>query len=260
MLLIALLLAAAPAQDVGVVNLTDVAQVRDMCAALRDGPGGKWYRLEVPSKGFALGRYRARDKQLELDGDWPVRAVGDTLSVDLQGIDEVAFNATADQVAQWTEAKKAGDLRLVVVFSPTGDRCAGSPFAQSWRVAGEARSWELVDEKGTVVARADADGQPLGGVPHVVKVDKVRLDSDSEDAVNGSRLSQAQGALEKCAANAQHTGVLLLSFNVQGGRVRDPQVIMDSVRDEKIAACMASAVSGQQVGGTGHGTASISLQ
>ena len=281
MLLIALLLAAAPAEDA--VNLTEVSQVRDLCAALGASPGepgadpaeaaaaqkaaqgrrdeaaSRWYRLEVPSKGFAFGQYRARDKQLELDGDWPLRAVDNTLSLDLDGVNEVAFNATQEQVSDWSKAKKASALRLVVVFKPAGDRCAGSAIAESWRIAGRTRSWELVGEQG-VVAQADAEGEPVGGVPHVVKVEKVRLDSDADDQGAQGRLAQAQGALDKCAAGAQRTGMLLLSFNVQGGRVREPQVIMDSLRDEKIAACMAHAVSGLEVGGTGHGTASISLE
>src|SRR5512140_3472233 len=163
MLLIALLLAAS--QDV--VALTTEAQVKDLCAALRlqrsdpdldaaqkqafakhDEAASRWYRLEVPSKGFSFGRYRAQDKALELDGDYPLRAVDGTLSVDLEGVDEVAVHATPEQVSAWSKAKKAGALKLAVVFKPSGDRCAGSAAAEAFRIAGRARSWELLGEQG----------------------------------------------------------------------------------------------------------------
>src|SRR5205814_2033563 len=105
MLLIALLLAA------DVVSLTQESQVKDLCAALREQPydseldpaqaaaaakaaqakreeaAGRWYRLEVPSKGFVFGRYQAQDKQRELDGDRPLHAVQNTPSLDLAGVD-----------------------------------------------------------------------------------------------------------------------------------------------------------------------------
>ena len=87
MLLIALLLAA------DVVPLTQESQVKDLCNALREQAfdaeldpaqvaaavkvaqarreeaAGHWYRIEVPSKGFAFGRYSAQDKQLEQFGN-----------------------------------------------------------------------------------------------------------------------------------------------------------------------------------------------
>src|SRR4051794_28990686 len=197
MLLIALLLAAAPET----VTLAEVSQVKDLCAALRAQPSeteldpaevvaarkaalarhdeaaARWYRVEVPSKGFVFGQYREKEKLLELDGDRPIKAVDNTLSLDLEGVDDVAFNATPEQVNAWAKAKKAGALKLVVVFKPTGDRCAGSAAAESWRMGGKVRWWELVGEKGAV-ASADAEGEPVGGTPHAVKVEKVSVESD----------------------------------------------------------------------------------
>ena len=35
---------------------------------------------------------------------------------------------------------------------------------------------------------------------------------------------------------------------------------MDSLRDEKVAGCVARAISGAEMGGTGRGTASITVQ
>src|SRR4051794_6129909 len=102
-----LLLAAAP--DSEVIQLTQKAQLKELCEALRAEPSerdldpaqveavrktararreeaaGRWYRVEVPSKAFAFGRYRAQDQQLELDGDRPLRAIDDMLSLDLDG-------------------------------------------------------------------------------------------------------------------------------------------------------------------------------
>ena len=72
-----------------------------------------------------MGQYRAQEKLLELDGDRPLKAVDNTLSLDLEGVDEVAFNATPEQVSAWSKAKKAGALKLVVVWKPNGERCAG---------------------------------------------------------------------------------------------------------------------------------------
>jgi len=279
MLLIALLLAA------DVVSLTQESQVKELCAALREQPydsdldpaqaaaaakaaqakreeaAGRWYRLEVPSKGFVFGRYQAQDKQLELDGDRPLHAVENTLSLDLDGIDDVSFHATPKQVSAWSKEKKAGTLRLVVVWKPSGERCAGSAAAESWRLAGKARSWELVGAQGTLAA-ADAEGEPVGVTPREVKIEKVTVESDEGPRPDDGRrrLAGAQRELEKCAAAAQRAGSLLVTFSVQGGRVRDPQVIMDSLRDEKVAGCVARAVAGAEVGGSGHGTAAISLE
>jgi hypothetical protein len=279
MLLIALLIAA------DVVPLTQESQVKDLCAALRAQPAdsdldpaqaaaavktaqakreeaaGHWYRLEVPSKGFVFGQYRTKEKQLELDGDRPLKAVDNTLSLDLDGVDDVAFHATPEQVAAWSKEKKAGTLKLVVVWKPSGERCAGSAAAESWRLAGKAQSWELLGAQGTL-ASADAEGEPVGVAPREVKVEKVTVESDAEPRPDEGRgrLAAARRDLEKCASVAQRGGSLLLTFSVQGGRVRDPQVIMDSLRDEKVAGCVARAVNGAEVGGSGHGTAAISLE
>jgi len=278
-----LVLAAASSQDV--VQLTQKSQVKELCDALRAQPSesdldpaqvaaarkaaqvrrdeaaARWYRVEVPAKGFAFGRYRAQDQQLELDGDRPLRAVDDTLSLDLDGADDVAFNARPEQVTAWNQEKKAKTLKLVLVWKPAGERCAGSAAAESWRLAGHARSWELVGAQGTVAA-ANEEGEPVGGGPRQVQVEKVAIDSDDAPAQNDgrARLASAQAALDRCASGAQRAGKLLVSFAVQGGRVRDPQVIMDSVRDEKVSGCVARAISGAEVGGNGRGTAAITVQ
>src|SRR5207248_11674517 len=128
-LLAILLFAAAPGQDV--VQLTAKAQLKELCEALRAQPSetdldpaqiaearkqaqarreevaARWYRVEVPSKGFAFGRYRAQDQQLELDGDRPLRTIEDMLSLDLEGVDEVSFTARPEQVTAWAREKKA---------------------------------------------------------------------------------------------------------------------------------------------------------
>jgi hypothetical protein len=282
--LIAILVAAA-ASNPDVVQLTAKAQLKELCEALRAQPdesgldpaqlaaarkaaqgrreeaASRWYRVEVPSKGFAFGRYRAQDQQLELDGDRPLRAIDDMLALDLDGIDDVAFNAKPDQVTAWSQQKKAKALRLAVVWKPSGDRCAGSAAAESWRIAGHARSWELVGAQG-VVAAANEDGDPLGGGPRQVQVEKVTLDSDDAPQPNEGRgrLGSVQAALDRCASGAQRTGRVLVSFSIQGGRVREPQVMMDSLRDEKVSSCLARAVSGAELDGSGRGTASFAVQ
>ncbi len=278
-----LVLAAASNQDV--VQLTDKAQLKELCEALRAQPSesgldpaqvsaarrtaqarreeaaSRWYRVEVPSKGFAFGRYRTQDQQLGLDGDRPVRARDDMLALDLDGIDDVSFNARPEQVTAWSQQKKGKTLRLAVVWKPAGDRCAGSAAAESWRIAGRARSWELVGPQG-VVAAANEDGDPMGGGPRQVQVEKVTLDSDEAPEQNEgrSRLGSVQAALDRCASGAQRTGRILVSFSVQGGRVHEPQVMMDSLRDEKVSSCVARALAGAEVGGTGRGTASFAVQ
>ncbi len=283
-LLALLLLAAAPAAP-DVVQLTEKAQLKDLCDALRAQPSesdldpaqvaaarkaaqarrdealSRWYRVEVPAKGFAFGRYRAQDQQLELDGDRPLRALDDMLSLDLDGIDDVAFDASPGQVSAWSAQKKEKALRLVVVFKPTGERCAGSAAAESWRIAGNARSWELAGPEGTVAA-ANEEGEPVGAGPRKARVEKVTLESDAapQQDEGRDRLTSSQSALDRCAAAAQRTGKLLVTFSIQGGRLRDPQVIMDSVRDEKVSGCVARALSGAEVSGAGRGTASIAVQ
>lgn len=279
MILLAVLLAASP----GLVVLSQKSQVKDLCEALRAQPAAGdldaaqqvsarkealarhdqaaslSYQVEVPSKGFRFGRYR--DRLLELDGDRPLRALDNALSLDIEGVDEVAFEASPSQVSAFTAAQKAGTLRLIVVFKPNGDRCAGSAAAESWRIAGKARSWKIEDETG-VVAAADAEGEPVAQGPRKLKVQKVAVDSDADEPGDEgrTRLASVHVQLERCAAAAQRSGNLVLGFDVRGGRVQDPQVMLDSLRDERIAGCVARAVDGAAVGGSGHGTASISLE
>ncbi|MGE5047732.1 MAG: hypothetical protein ACM3PC_04130 [Deltaproteobacteria bacterium] len=283
MVLIALVLAASQPQDARV--LTQESQIKELCDALRAQPAeadldpaqqvaarkaaaarreealSRWYEVEIPSKGFALGRYRAQDLRLELDGDRPVRALDDMLSLDLEGIDDVAFTARPEQVSAWSREKKAGALRLRVVWKPAAERCAGSAAAEAWRIAGRVRSWQLVGAEG-VMAAADEDGEPTGSGPQKARVEKVTLDSDAapQEDEGRERLSAAQRALDRCAAAAQRGGNMLLSFSIQGGRVREPKVIMDSVRDEKASGCVAHAIAGAEVGGSGNGTASIAFE
>ena len=282
-LLAILLVAAAPGQDV--VQLTSKAQLKELCEALRAQPSetdldpaqiaearkeaqarreevaGRWYRVEVPSKGFAFGRYRTQDQQLELDGDRPLRAIDNMLSLDVEDIDEVSFTARPEQVTAWAQEKKGKALKLVVVWKPSGARCAGSAAAEAWRIAGHARSWELVGTQGTL-ASANEEGDPVGGGPRQVRVEKVTLDSDEAPLENEgrSRLASSQAALDRCAGGAVRTGRLVMAFSVHEGKVREPQVIMDSLRDEKVAGCLARAISGAEMGGTGRGTASITVQ
>jgi hypothetical protein len=284
MLILALLLAAQPVPDVTI--LSEPAQVKELCEALSAQPYSKdldpaqeaakheeqqqkrrdaasrYYQVEVPSKGFALGRYRARDRLLELDGDRPLSAMEGALHLDLEGIDDVAFDATAQQVADWSAEKKANTLRLVVVFKPSGDRCAGSAAAQAWRISGKPRNWQILGDSG-VVAQADADGEPVGGGPRALVIDKVSLDTDNDATLvdeGRARFNGIKPQLDKCMQGAQHSGNLVVTFDVRSGKVADPQVIVDSLRDERIAECVSHVVAGVQVGGSGRGTASLSLQ
>lgn len=238
--------------------------------ALAEKASARTYRVEVPAKGFAFGRYRAGQNELELDGDYPLRAVDDRLSLDLDGIDDVSFLASPEQVAAWTREKKAGTLRLSVVFRPA-DACAGNAQARAWRLAGTPLSWQLIDAKG-LVAGSDEQGLPAplaksaeGAAadvqPRAARIEKVSLD-DSGEAGN-PRLEVAKGALERCAAGAQRAGSLVVIFGVRDGRVRDPQVIVDGARDEPTSRCVASALAGAALSGTSvtsaRGTATVAL-
>jgi hypothetical protein len=113
-----------------------------------------------------------------------------------------------------------------------------------------------------VVAAADAEGEPVAKPPRAVKVEKVALESDAAppDDDGRTRLSAARGALQRCTAGAQRSGSVLISFNVQGGRVQNPEVIMNSLRDDRAAGCVAHAIAGAEVGGSGRGTAAITLE
>lgn len=277
------------------VALAEEAQVRDLCNALgrrasepdpedpalaaaarkeREGlaeqAAARAYRVEIPSRGFTLGRYRPAQRELELDGSFPVRAVDDRLALDLEGLDDVAFSATPAQVAMLLKEKKANELRLGVVFRISGEPCAGNPIARSWRLSGAPLSWQLLDAGG-VVAAADEEGLPIvpKGAPNQavparrlsLKVEKLSVDEAEEDR---GRLSGVQGPLDKCAAGAQRGGSLVVIFGVQGGRVRDPQVIVDGVRDEETSQCVSAALDGAQLAGAGgragRGTATLALE
>ena len=282
MLLIALLL-AAPSD---VLPLREEAQVRELCSALRD-TGESFegdpaeaaaarraaqlkrdqaaqasYSVEVPSKGFSFGRFRPGENLLELDGDHPLRAVDNELSLDLDGTDDVAFHARPEQVSQWSRAQKAGTIKLVVTFRPSGERCAGSAAARAWRVSGHAIAWQIQDGD-KVVAAADEAGEPVGvpSGPRSLSVEKVSLEDADEARVS---LTGVQPALDKCAAGARRLGTLVVTFAVQGGHVRDPQVILDALRDEAVSVCVARALSGASLTGaagkSGRGTATLALQ
>jgi hypothetical protein len=291
-LLVTLLAASyAAAGRTDAVPLTSEDQVRDLCAALRTplGPSeldpvqsaaqrqradrvrseavSRTYRLSVPAKGFAFGRYRLEQQEIELDGTRPLRALDGAISLDLAGINDVAFQATPRQVRDWNARKAAGELSLVVQFRPSGDPCAGKAVAGIFRLAGEPLSWQVETEAGPVAA-ADEDGAPLEVGPpriHTMRIERVALDVDQpafDDA--RERLGGAQPALDRCAHGVRRTGAMVVAFAVQGGRLRDVQVVMDALRDESVATCVAQALSGAQLRGidaaSGRGTASIALQ
>jgi hypothetical protein len=285
MVLLALLL-AAPSD---VLPLREEPQVRDLCSALRDvgesfegdpaevaaarreaqlkrdQAAQAIYGVEVPSKGFSFGRFRPDEDLLELDGDRPLRAVNNELSLDLDGTDDVAFHARPEQVSQWSRAQKAGTLKLAVTFRPSGDRCAGSAAARAWRIAGHSISWQLLDGD-KVVAAADEGGEPVG-LPagrRSIAVEKISLDEADEADGARVRFAGVQPALDKCAASARRLGTLVVAFAVQGGHVREPQVILDALRDEAVSGCVARALSGASLTGaggkSGRGTATLALQ
>jgi hypothetical protein len=281
---------AAPGRP-DAVPLTSEEQVRELCAALRSpmGPSeldsvgaaaqrqraerlrgeavSRVYRLSVPARGFAFGRYRPEQQEIELDGDRPLRALDGALSLDLAGIDEVAFQASPGQVRNWNARKAAGGLSLVVQFRPSGEPCAGKAVAGIFRLSGEPLWWQIETDTGPVAA-ADEDGAPVEiGPPkiHTMRIERVALDLEQvgpDDA--RERLVAAQPALDRCARGVRRTGAMVVTFAVQGGRLRDVQVVMDALRDETVATCVAQALSGAQLRGidaaSGRGTASIALQ
>ena len=56
----------------------------------------------------------------------------------------------------------------------------------------------------------------------------------------------------------------MVSFSVQDGQVRNPQVIMDAARDENTAQCVAKALAGVTIPGAdpsaSRGTASLAIE
>jgi hypothetical protein len=277
--------------------LVEEAQVRELCSALaRRGAGpeaddpaeaaaalkereavaekavSRTYQVEIPSRGFTLGRYRPAQSELELDGSFPVRAIGDRLALDLDGIDDVAFSASPEQVATLLKEKKANELRLSVVFRVSGEPCAGNANARSWRLAGAPIAWQILDGRG-VVAAANEEGLPIvpkgtdgraAGPSHrfSVKVEKLSLDEAADEGT--AQFEGVQVPLDKCAAGAQRAGSLVVVFSVAGRHVRDPQVIVDGVRDEGTSQCVAHALSGAALSGardgSARGTATLALE
>jgi hypothetical protein len=245
----------------------DTAAQRDRAERLRGDVVSRAYRLSVPAKGFVFGRYRTEQQEIELDGDRPLRALDGALSLDLVGIDDVAFQASPGQVRDWKARKAAGGLSLVVQFRPSGEPCAGKAVAGIFRLSGEPLSWQIESDTGPVAA-ADEDGTPVEVGPpriHTMRIERVALDLEQpafDDA--RERLVAAQPALDRCARGVRRTGAMVVAFAVQGGRLRDVQVVMDALRDETVASCVQQALSGAQLRGidaaSGRGTASIALQ
>jgi hypothetical protein len=279
--LIALVAAAqVPPRDASALAAED--QVRDLCAALKGEAGGepapgvaparsraqtlaRTYQLRVPPNGFGLGKYREDEQELALDGGRALRALDGALTLDLAGIDDVAFRATPADEKQWAEAKKAGKLFLTVYFHPSGERCAGNPAARIFRMEGVPLWWQL-EVDSAAVAAADEEGLPVDkpGSGRSFRVDKVLLDTDMPRPDAGKdRLGAAQGALDRCAQAARRRGSLVVSFGVQDGHVRNPQVIMDAARDEETARCVSKALVGAAISGADpsatRGTASLAI-
>ncbi|HYZ89554.1 MAG TPA: hypothetical protein VE620_09685 [Myxococcales bacterium] len=281
-LLFIALLAAAQVPPRDAVALTADGQVRDICSTLRGqntepAPGvtltpsraqalSRIYQLRVPSKGFAFGRYHEEEQELELDSSRPLRALDGALTLDLANADDVAFRATPAQMKEWAAAKRDNKLSLNLYFRPSGDDCAGNAAAKIFRMEGTP-VWFEVENSSGVVAAADEEGLPVErpGSARTFRVSKVLLDSDAPRADLGKdRLSVAQPALDRCAEAARRRGSLVVSFSVQEGRVRNPQVIMDAARDEDTARCVTQALSGATIASVNpaatRGTASLAVQ
>lgn len=262
--------AAAPAEaakaPAAPVAIETFEQASDLCASLR-GEGRaaaaqKSVRTEVPSNGFVFGRYRSAESELELDGDRPLRAASSTLMLDLAGIDEVAFTATPEQVAEWKRAKEDGNVKLEVVFRPSADGCTGNKHARHLRLAGRPESWRLVGDKGQTLAAADDEGKP-GRVAEAraAKVTSVAFEGEPPRPDEGrEKLAAAQGALDACAKKAARPGSLVLAFSARGGAIQEVQVLVDGVRDQSVTECIAKAVSGARLAGAGKGTAVIAVE
>jgi hypothetical protein len=267
--LVATLLAAAPPPDA--VPMTQESQLRELCAALRAGnekqrmaAAAAAYRLEVPGKGFAFGQFRPDQEELELDGSRPLRALNGALTLDLDGIDDVAFHAAREDADEWRGLRNAGSLALVVTFHASGPRCAGNPAAGIYRLEGTPLRWEL-HSGAAVLAASDEDGYPIDVKPgqrHSLKVHRVALDTDaSGEAPPKGRLAPVQRDLDACAQRAHRPGSMVVTFAVENGRIRDPQVIMDALRDDQVSACVARVLAGAPIeGGPARGTASLAVQ
>jgi hypothetical protein len=279
--LIALVAAAqVPPRDAAALTTED--QVRDICAALKESGGepapgvtpakpraqtlARTYHVWVPANGFGLGRYNEAEQELELDGDRALRALDGALTLDLTGIDDVAFRATPEQARQWAAAKRQGKLSLTVYFRASGERCAGNAAARIFRMEGLPLWWEL-EVDSAPVAVADEEGLPVDkpGSARSFRVDKVLLDTEMPRPDAGKdRLAGAQGALNRCAQAARRRGSLVVSFNVQDGHVRNPQVVLDAARDEDTARCVSKAIAGATISGADpaatRGTASLAVQ
>lgn len=281
-LLLIALLAAAQTAPRDAIALSSEEQVREICAALREqngepAPGvtvapsrgqalSRLYQVRVPAKGFALGRYHDEEQELELDASRPLRALDGALTLDLANADDVAFRATPAQMKEWTRAKREGKLNLTVYFRPSGDGCAGNAAAHIFRFEG-VPLWLQVEGTAGVLAAADEEGLPVEepSTTRSFRVSKVLLDSDAPRPDAGKdRLSVAQSALDRCAQAARRRGSLVVSFSVQEGRVRNPQVIMDAARDEETARCVTQALAGAAIAsadpGATRGTASLAVQ
>jgi len=275
------LVAALQMPPQNAVSLSADDQVRDICAGLKPGgepaPGvspaqtraqtlSRTFRLQVPANGFGLGRYRESEQELELDGRRALRALDGAITLDLVGLGDVAFRAAPAEVTQWTAAKRDGKLTLAVVFHPSGEGCSGNAAARIFRMEGVPLWWQLELDSAPVAA-ADEDGLPVEkpGTARAMRVDKVVLDTELPAPDRGKgRLSAAQGALDRCAQSAKRRGSMVVSFGLQDGHVRHPQVIMDAVRDEDTARCVSQALSGAALAGAdpsaSRGTASLAVQ
>ena len=261
------ILASASLAEPDARPLASFDQVRALCRSLKqlDGPTGRLFRADIPGAGFVFGRYRQADKELELDGDRPLRAAAGSLYLDVRGIDDVAFRATEEQRDDWARRKGAGKLTLSVVFEPSAEGCRGSLHAHQARLSGVARSWQLIGEQGKVVAAADEDGRPLERLegPRAARVRSVALENEAPVPDEGkARLRAAQSALEQCAAQAQRPGSIVLSFAARAGALHDINVALDGLHDDAVAGCMTKALAGTTLAdnASGRGMATIAVE
>ncbi len=267
----------------GIVDLSDLAAVKAVCLATRppdrvyfEGDAvaqgnakeeyrtkrlaalGRLYRVRVPPEGFKLGEYQPRQDELTLDLSASPRALHGGLTLIFPSDTPVAFEVTASQAKDVSQAVKAGRAQLVAYFELDDDQgavCTGSTAAQVFSIAAVPVAFELRDQQGSLARadtrRADQYRALIGGYSGAPEAVLGAIQGESPDTISIARhLTPSIETLKKCYADRLKTradsgGTAVLGVSIKAsGQVDSVTFIADGLGDDPLRECVETTFKG----------------
>lgn len=272
-----------------VVDLTDVQQAKALCLATRpaervffEGDAvakasarekytterssavERLYRLRLPHDGFKLGAYDAKDQSLDLDLSYAPRALQGALTLTLPNDAPMAFEITPQQAKDIAAAMKAGTATLTAYFQLNEDQgavCSGSVAAGVFNIAALPVSFELQDQSGHALGRADSPRAEryravIGGYSGTPTAVLGTVEGDGVDVIPIARkLASTIEPLKKCYSDrlrerSDAGGSAVIGVEVKAsGQVDTVTFIADALGDDTLRKCVEATFKGSSFAG-----------